>query len=119
MSDNKPAVDKPVTSTVDHQSAADKSAEKKQAVDDKKVVDARAAEREHGPKAAPKKAAAHHHGKLGKAGESGDPAVQHALAELQTAQMNRRSLDVEEADVKAADAAVKVAQDALAELGYE
>jgi hypothetical protein len=58
------------------------------------------------------------HGALAPAGASGDPAVQHALANLQTAQMNRNALDVEAADIKAADDAVKVAQDALAELGY-
>jgi hypothetical protein len=45
--------------------------------------------------------------------------VQHALAELQTAQMNRSTLDVEEADVKAADAAVAAAEKRLGELGYE
>jgi len=58
------------------------------------------------------------HGKLASAGASGDPAVQHALAELQTAQMNRRALDVEAADIDAADDAVKAAQKNLANLGY-
>lgn len=66
-----------------------------------------------------KSAAAKPQGKLARAAESGDPTVQHALAELQTAQMNRSTLDVEEADVKAADAQVKAAQDRLADLGYE
>ena len=58
-------------------------------------------------------------GTLGRASESGDPAVQHALAELQTAQLNRAALDVEEADVKAADEAVAAARKKLNELGYE
>ena len=66
-------------------------------------------------------------GKLAQAGQSGDPAVQFALAELQTAQMNRESLQAtDEAavkklneDLEAADAQVKAKQDALAALGYE
>lgn len=58
-------------------------------------------------------------GKLAPAGASGDPAVQKALAELYTAQQNRATLDVEEADIKAADEAVKVAEKNLADLGYE
>lgn len=53
------------------------------------------------------------------AGESGDPAVQKALAELQTAQMNRKALDVPEANIKAADDAVKAAEKNLADLGYK
>lgn len=67
-------------------------------------------------KPAPRFAAA---GPKARASESGDPAVQHALAELQTAQMNRSALDVEEADVKAADAAVAAAEKHLGDLGYE
>jgi hypothetical protein len=58
-------------------------------------------------------------GKLGRASESGDPAVHKALADLQAAQMNRAALDVPAADVKAADDAVKDAQKALADLGHE
>lgn len=66
-------------------------------------------------------------GKLAQAGQSGDPAVQFALAELQTAQMNREALQAtDEAavqklndDLAAADALVKAKQDALAALGYE
>ena len=56
---------------------------------------------------------------LAPSGESTDPAVHVAMANLQVARMNRATLDVEEADIKAADAAVKAAQDALAELGYK
>lgn len=58
-------------------------------------------------------------GPLAPAGHSGDPAVQYAVAELQTARMNRATLDVEEADIKAADEAVKAKEKALADLGYE
>jgi len=56
---------------------------------------------------------------LAASGESTDPAVHFAMANLQAALMNRKALDVEEADIKAADAEVKAAQDALAELGYK
>lgn len=69
----------------------------------------------HEPKTEAKKAT----GKLAPAGESGDPAVQKALADLYTAQQNRAALDVEAGDVKAADDQVAVAQKALADLGYE
>jgi hypothetical protein len=58
-------------------------------------------------------------GKLAPAGASGDPAVQKALADLYTAQQNRAALDVEEADIKAADEQVAAAEKALADLGYE
>jgi hypothetical protein len=58
-------------------------------------------------------------GKLAPASESGDPAVHHALAVLQGAQMNRDALDVEKADIDAADQAVADAKKALADLGYE
>jgi len=59
-------------------------------------------------------------GPLASAGASGDPAVQKALAELQTAQMNRDALVVvEKADLDAADEAVAKAKKDLAELGYE
>jgi hypothetical protein len=54
------------------------------------------------------------------AAASGDPAVQKALAELQTAQMNRDALVVvEKAELDAADAAVAKAKKDLVELGYE
>jgi len=56
---------------------------------------------------------------LAPSGESTDAAVHVAMANLQVARMNRATLDVEEADIKAADAAVKAAQDALAELGFK
>jgi hypothetical protein len=57
---------------------------------------------------------------LASAAASGDPVVQQALAELQTAQMNRDVLVVvEKAELDAADAAVAKAKKDLAELGYE
>lgn len=58
-------------------------------------------------------------GPLARASESGDPAVHQALAVLQGAQMNRAALDVEKADIDAADQAVADAKKALADLGYE
>lgn len=58
-------------------------------------------------------------GPLARASESGDPAVHHALAVLNAAQMNREALDVEKADIDAADKAVEDAKQALAELGFE
>jgi hypothetical protein len=56
---------------------------------------------------------------LAPAGESSNPEVHTALAHLQAARDNRSALDVDEPDVKAADAAVKAAEKALADLGYE
>jgi len=58
-------------------------------------------------------------GSLGPAGESSDPAVHDALARLAAARSNRDALDVADADVKAADDAVKAAEKALADLGYQ
>jgi hypothetical protein len=58
-------------------------------------------------------------GKLGRAAESSDPAVHQAMAVLQGAQMNRDALDVEKADIDAADKQVADAKKALADLGYE
>jgi hypothetical protein len=56
---------------------------------------------------------------LGPAGEASDPAVHDALARLAIARSNRAALDVDAADVKAADDAVKDAEQALADLGYK
>jgi hypothetical protein len=67
-------------------------------------------------KAEPKPAAK---ASLGPAGESSDPTVHAALARLQIAQSNRAALDVDEADVQAADDEVKDAEKALADLGYQ
>jgi ABC-type sugar transport system substrate-binding protein len=64
------------------------------------------------PKAAPKAS-------LGPAGETSDPAVHDALARLAIARSNRDALDVDPADVEAADDAVKEAEKALADLGYQ
>jgi hypothetical protein len=58
-------------------------------------------------------------GSLGPAGEASDPAVHDALARLEIARSNRAALDVDAADVKAADDAVKDAEKALAGLGYK
>jgi hypothetical protein len=58
-------------------------------------------------------------GSLGPAGEASDPAVHAALAKLQIAQSNRAALDVNPADVQAADDEVKAAEKALADLGYQ
>lgn len=58
-------------------------------------------------------------GPLARASEASDPAVHHAMAVLDAALMNRAALDVEEADVKAADEQVEAARRALADLGYE
>ena len=54
-----------------------------------------------------------------RAGESGDPAVQKLMAELQTAQMNRAALQPDEDAIKAADEALSVAQKNLNDAGYE
>ena len=64
------------------------------------------------PKVEPKAA-------LGNAGEASDPAVHDALARLAIARSNRETLDVNPADVKAADEAVEVAEKVLADLGYQ
>jgi len=58
--------------------------------------------------------------KAGKArgGESGNPAVQKLMAEVQTAQMNRDALTPNEDAVKAADAALKQAKKNLSDAGY-
>lgn len=56
---------------------------------------------------------------LAHASESGDPAVHHALAVLDAARMNREALDVEKADIDAADKQVEDAKQALADLGFE
>lgn len=58
-------------------------------------------------------------GSLGPAGEASDPAVHDALARLEIARSNRATLDVDPADVKAADDAVAAAEKALADLGYK
>jgi hypothetical protein len=62
-------------------------------------------------------------GPKAKASESGDPAVQKALADLYTAQQNRDAAkaaqDQAEADNEGHEEQVKAAQDALADLGYE
>lgn len=58
-------------------------------------------------------------GPLGRASEATDPAVHHAMAVLDGALMNRAALDVEAADIKAADEQVEAARKALADLGYE
>jgi len=58
-------------------------------------------------------------GSLGRASESGDPAVHHALAVLDGALLNRAALDVAAGDVKAADEQVEAARKALNDLGYE
>jgi hypothetical protein len=66
-------------------------------------------------------------GPLGRASESGDPAVQHLLAERQTAQMNREALQATDEDavkklnedIKAADARIDELNKQLADLGYE
>ena len=54
---------------------------------------------------------------LGSAGASADPLVHQALAELDIAKQNRADLDVNEADVQAADSAVHAAEAKLSELG--
>jgi hypothetical protein len=56
---------------------------------------------------------------LGRASESGDPAVHKALADLQTARMNRAVLADEDPGVGAADEEVDAAQRNLTDLGYE
>lgn len=66
-------------------------------------------------------------GPLGRASESGDPAVQQLVAERQTAQMNREALQpTDEAaikalndDIKAADERINELNKQLADLGYE
>ncbi|MBO0813552.1 MAG: hypothetical protein J2P30_00125 [Actinobacteria bacterium] len=56
---------------------------------------------------------------LARAAESGDPAVQKALADLQTAQQNLAALRAAQADDPAAVAAEKDARDRLGKLGFE
>ena len=56
-------------------------------------------------------------GGLQPAGETSDPLVHQALAELETAERNRDALDVPEEDKKAADEAVKAAKAKLKDLG--
>ena len=66
-------------------------------------------------------------GRLARASESGDPAVQQLLAERQSAQMTRESLQsTDEAAIQALDDKIRVADEriaglnkALADLGYE
>jgi len=66
-------------------------------------------------------------GSLARASESGDPAVQQLLAERQSAQMTRESLQsTDEAAIKKLDDDIRVADEriaelnkALADLGYE
>lgn len=59
-------------------------------------------------------------GRLAKnAGESTDPVVHQALAELQNARMVRDGLTTDRDKVKAADDAVKAAEKRVNDLGYE
>lgn len=61
----------------------------------------------------------HPKGKLAPAGESGDPVVQQAMAELHGARVNRSNLEPNHDAIKTADEAVKVAEKRLNDLGFE
>jgi hypothetical protein len=58
-------------------------------------------------------------GPAGRAAESGDPTVHHAMAVLDGALMNRAALETTDADIKAADEQVDAARKTLNDLGYE